>query len=104
MIYDVLAMPQGSIDFAPVTEAAEILQNVRTIITTTQYSVPLDRDFGINADMLDLPMNVAQARLQSEIITAIKKYEKRVEITSISFTGTADGVLVPKVQVKIKNE
>ncbi len=104
MIYDVLAMPQGGIDFAPVTEAAEILQNVRTIITTTQYSVPLDRDFGINADMLDLPMNVAQARLQSEIITAIKKYEKRVEITSISFTGTADGVLVPKVQVKIKNE
>ena len=104
MTYEVLAMPQGGIDFAPATEAAEILQNVRTIITTTQYSVPLDRDFGINADMLDLPMNVAQARLQSEIITAIKKYEKRVEITSISFTGTADGVLVPKVQVKIKNE
>lgn len=104
MTYDVFATPQTGIDFAPATEAAEILQNVRTIITTTQYSVPLDRDFGINADMLDLPMNVAQARLQSEIITAIKKYEPRVEITAISFTGTADGVLVPKVQVKIKNE
>ncbi len=104
MTYDVFATPQTGIDFAPATEAAEILQNVRTIITTTQYSVPLDRDFGINADMLDLPMNVAQARLQSEIITAIKKYEPRVEITAISFTGTADGVLVPKVQVKIKDE
>ncbi len=104
MTFDVLATPQSGIDFAPATEAAEILQNVRTIITTTQYSVPLDRDFGINADMLDLPMNVAQARLQSEIITAIKKYETRVEITTISFSGTADGVLVPKVQVKIKDE
>ncbi len=104
MTFDVLATPQSGIDFAPATEAAEILQNVRTIITTTQYSVPLDRDFGINANMLDLPMNVAQARLQSEIITAIKKYETRVEITAISFSGTADGVLVPKVQVKIKDE
>ena len=54
--------------------------------------------------MLDLPINVAQAKLQSEMITAIKKYEPRVEITSISFTGTEDGVLIPKVQVKIKDD
>lgn len=88
MIYDVLAQPMQGIDFAPASEVAEILQNLRTIITTTKYSVPLDRDFGIDADMLDLPINVAQAKLQSEMITAIKKYEPRVEITSISFTGT----------------
>lgn len=104
MIYDVLAQPMQGIDFAPASEAAEILQNLRTIITTTKYSVPLDRDFGINAEMLDAPINVAQARLQSEMITAVKKYEPRVEITSISFTGTDDGVLVPKVQVRIKND
>lgn len=104
MTYDVLAMPVQGIDFASASEAAEILQNIRTIITTAKYSVPLDRDFGINADMLDLPINVAQARLQSEMITAIKKYEPRVEITSISFTGTDDGVLAPKVQVRIKDD
>ena len=104
MIYDDLAQPMQGIDFAPASEAAEILQNLRTIITTTRYSVPLDRDFGINAEMLDAPINVAQARLQSEMITAIKKYEPRVEITSISFTGPDDGVLVPKVQVRIKND
>lgn len=104
MTYDVLAMPVQGIDFAPTSEAAEILQNIRTIITTTKYSVSLDRDFGINADMLDLPINVAQAKLQSEMITAIKKYEPRVEITSISFTGTDDGVLAPKVQVRIKDD
>ena len=104
MTYDVLAMPVQGIDFTPASEAAEILQNIRTIITTTKYGVPLDRDFGINADMLDLPINVAQAKLQSEMITAIKKYEPRVEITSISFTGTDDGVLTPKVQVRIKDD
>lgn len=104
MIYDVLAQPMQGIDFAPASEAAEILQNLRTIITTTKYSVPLDRDFGFNADMLDKPMNVAQAQLQSEIIMAIKRYEPRVTVTSISFTGTDDGRLIPKVQVMIKND
>lgn len=104
MIYDVLAQPVQGIDFAPASEAAEILQNLRTIITTAKYSVPLDRDFGFNAEMLDKPVNAAQAQLQSEIIMAIKTYEPRVEITSISFTGTDDGVLVPKVQVRIKND
>lgn len=104
MIYDILAQPAAGIDFAPASEAAEILQNLRTIITTTKYSVPLDRDFGINADALDKPMAVAQAQLQSEIIMAIKRYEPRVTVTSISFTGTDDGQLIPKVQVMIKND
>lgn len=104
MIYDVLAQPVKGIDFAPASEAAEILQNLRTIITTTKYSVPLDRDFGVNAEMLDKPMAVAQAQMQSEIIMAIKTYEPRVTVTGISFTGTDEGILIPKVQVMINGE
>lgn len=104
MIYDVLTQPVKGVDFAPASEAAEILQNLRTIITTTKYSVPLDRDFGVNAEMLDKPMAVAQAQLQSEIIMAIKTYEPRVTVTGISFTGTDEGILIPKVQVMINGE
>lgn len=104
MTYDVLAKPVQGIDFAPASEAAEILQNLRTIITTTKYSVPLNRDFGFNAEMLDKPMNVAQAQLQSEIIMAIKLYEPRVTVTGISFSGTDDGQLIPKVQVMINDD
>lgn len=104
MIYDVLARPAAGIDFAPASEVAEILQNLRTIITTTKYSVPLDRDFGISASALDKPMAVAQAELQSALIMAIKSYEPRVNVTSISFTGTDDGILVPKVQVMINDD
>lgn len=104
MIYDVLTQPVKGVDFAPASEAAEILQNLRTIITTTKYSVPLDRDFGVNAEMLDKPMPVAQAQLQSEIIMAIKTYEPRVTVTGISFTGTDEGILIPKVQVMINGE
>lgn len=104
MIYDVLAQPVQGIDFAPASKAAEILQNLRTIITTAKYSVPLDRDFGFNAEMLDKPVNAAQAQLQSEIIMAIKTYEPRVTVTGISFTGKDDGQLIPKVQVMINDD
>ena len=35
-----------TIDFAPATKIEEILQNVRTILGTVKFSVPLDREFG----------------------------------------------------------
>ena len=40
----VLAGQTAGIDFAPASEYAEILQNVRTILATPVYSVPLDRN------------------------------------------------------------
>lgn len=92
----------GSISFSPGTEVEEILQNVRTILTTVKGSIPLDRNFGIDASYVDQPMSAARAKLASEIITAVKKYEPRAAVTSISFEGTEDGILKPKVQVKIQ--
>ena len=37
------------IDFAPKTEIDEIVQNVLCILRTTKFTVPLDREFGIDA-------------------------------------------------------
>lgn len=93
--------PLTTIDFSPDTEIKEILQNVKTILTTIKGSVPLDRDFGIDGSYVDKPMPVARARLSSEIMKAVQKYEPRVTITSISFSGNQDGILVPKVEVRI---
>lgn len=97
-------MPIKEIEFAPASEAAEIMQNLRTIITTTKYSVPLDRDFGVDADYVDKPTAVAEAMLADEIVTAIQKYEPRVTVEAISFTANVDGLLIPKVQVMINGE
>ena len=54
MQIDVSARLEG-IDFAPKDILTEIIQNVRTIISTTQFSVPLDRRFGIDGTVIDLP-------------------------------------------------
>ena len=91
-----------TIDFHPATALKEILQNVRIILTTEKYSVPLDRNFGITAMMLDMPLPVAQARLNAEIINAVQRYEPRVNVTAVSYDGDGmDGTLRPRVRVRI---
>lgn len=90
-----------TIDFAPATKIEEILQNVRTILGTVKFSVPLDREFGISGDAVDKPTLQAEAILSSEIFAQIKRYEPRVSITEITFTGDINGRLTPKVTVKI---
>ncbi len=89
------------IDFAPGTVIEEVIQNVRTIVTTTKYSIPLDREFGIDGSVVDLPINVAKAKLTNEISRAIHRYEPRAAIESITFQGEETGRLIPTVEVSV---
>ena len=101
MSYLITANEKASIDLAPKTTAEEVLQNVRTIITTVKYQIPLDREFGIDGNVVDLPMPEAEAKLTQEIFQAVRRYEPRAVIESISFSGDESGRLVPKLEVSI---
>lgn len=91
----------GPIDFGATGEK-EVLQNVRTIMTTPIYSVPLDRLFGIDETMLDLPLPVAQAKLTAEIIAKVNKYEPRFRVTKVLFAGDAiNGGMRPTVRGRV---
>lgn len=108
MQIDVSARLDG-IDFAPKDILTEIIQNVRTIISTTQFSVPLDRRFGIDGTVIDLPLPVAMARISAEVIRAITEYEPRCRVVSVDFESTEatdaeEGHLLPKVSIGIKDE
>lgn len=95
-----------NIDFAPATVLEEIMQNVRTILTTVKFSVPLDRDFGIAGDVIDTQIDEStQAHLQAEIFDALRRYEPRVEVVQIQFKAEEkEGVIIPVVCIKIKEE
>lgn len=108
MQIDVTARLDG-IAFAPKDVLTEIIQNVRTIISTTQFSVPLDRRFGIDGAVIDLPLPVAMARISAEVIRAITEYEPRCRVVSVDFESTEatdaeEGQLIPKVSIAIKDE
>ncbi|MBQ7578198.1 MAG: GPW/gp25 family protein [Synergistaceae bacterium] len=96
----ILDKPQ-EINFAPVNELQEILQNVRTILTTYKFSVPLDREFGISATFLDEAQPRAIALLSSEIAEAINLYEPRAKLREINFNGDSDGRFYPVIRVRL---
>ena len=84
------------------TGVDEILQNISTIIRTPKYSVPLDRNFGIDASMVDMPIEVAENLVTVKIIEAIQEFEPRAIVQKVSYTKDhLTGTLKPKVQVII---
>ena len=98
----------SAIDFAPASEIAEILQNIRTILSTRVGTVPLDRNFGLTWKHIDKPYLVARALMKVEIIEAIQKYEPRARVESVEFDeslkNAMEGLLKPRVIVSIGDE
>lgn len=94
--------PIESINFAPETEREEIIQNVATILATIRYSVPYDREFGINPDYLDSPNLMIRSKLIADVVAKVKKYEPRAKVISVTFNENAiDGIIKPNVKVDI---
>ena len=103
MSYTVTGNAQ-KIDFGAVG-VEEVLQNVRTILATPKYSVPLHRDWFIDYSLLDAPIEIAKAKLRAEILSAVRDYEPRAEILEIKFLENeidiANGRLIPKVVLEV---
>jgi len=97
-----IANTMNKVNFSPATVEEEVLQNVKTILTTVKYSVPLDREFGLSATMLDDPMPIAQAKLSAEIVGAIRRWEPRARVVEVKYEGDGmEGILRPKVRLEI---
>lgn len=99
-----LANPQ-EIDFSPKNEALEVAQNIYTLLVTEKYTVPLNREFGLSATMIDQSINLVQAQIRAEILEAITKYEPRFTVTEIDFSKSKnlkEGVLYPIVKGGLK--
>lgn len=86
----------------PANELEEVAQNVRMIIATARHSVPMDRAFGVDAKLIDEPINRAQAKLTAEIATAIREQEPRARLQKVFYFGDAtDGVLGIRARIEI---
>lgn len=81
------------INWSP-TPSEEVVQNVKTLLATEPGTLPLARALGTPQDVIDLPESVAGARLQADVIRAVRTYEPRVAIKSVSLSAGADGKLV----------
>ena len=91
----------STIKIFPENELEEIYQNVKTILTTAKGSVPLYREFGVDNHILDIPMNVARAKITAAIVKAVNKFEPRVKVRKVTYTGSMLGKLIPSVEVSL---
>lgn len=103
MIHQVSAQPT-SINFGA-TGIDEILQNVRTIVTTVKGTVPLDRGFGIDISDLDLPIEISKAKMTAQIMDLVEEYEPRVEVLEVQYRqDDLEGRLVPMLTIRLREE
>ena len=89
----------NSIDFGA-SGAKEILQNVRMILSTPEFSAPMGRGFAWNPNV-DAPINIAQAKTAARLVEAIRLYEPRAKVTKVTFQGDQNGMLKPIVRVRV---
>lgn len=68
-----------------------VAQNIRVIVTTLAWSVPLDRAFANTGTYIDAPTPYAVARKIAELTEAIEAREPRVHVTKISFAEDGEG-------------
>jgi len=87
------------------TGIEEIAQNIRLILSTPKGSIPLDRNFGINWDLIDKSFPATIQLLKAEVVKAVETYEPRVKVKEVKVKdATPDGRLSIGVLVDILNE
>lgn len=83
-------------------EVADIKRCLETLYQTAAGTCPLDREFGINTDFVEMPIDVAKNLFAVEITDKTDRYEPRATIKTINFeVAGGDGQL--KAEVVITN-
>lgn len=106
MSYTVNATDLKNIRFNEPDMVSSVLQNIAVILATPKGSVPMYREFGLSANVLDKPTPTAKMILRAEIREAIEHWEPRAQFVGVSFTERIDqpGTLWPTVEVEIVGE
>lgn len=85
-----------------VTGIEDIRQCLNTLIATIKGSVFLDRDLGVDGNIIDMPIN-RLGPIFDAVDKAVEEYEPRVDIVSIKpYKSTIDGQMQLKIKFKIK--
>ena len=91
------------IEWAPATEQAEILQNVRFILGSVAGNVPLARGMGIDTAAVDAPASKARALLMTSVLRAVQRNEPRARVVELYLedNGALNGQFTPRVRIEI---
>ncbi len=67
-------------------EIKDIINHIYCLLTTIKGTIPFSRDIGMDSEIIDLPVDIAQARYTVEAIRNINDYENRVSVKEVTFS------------------
>ncbi|MCE5315156.1 MAG: hypothetical protein ABFD49_11120 [Armatimonadota bacterium] len=92
-----------TLNLQPATINDEIAQNVRVISRTRRGSQPLDRQLGINGELVDTAGTRGQALYAAAVIDTLPQQEPRVVIKQVRFDGDAAAAQYsPVIEYEVK--
>lgn len=83
--------------------AKEIYRNLQVLYGTQTGELALDRDFGIDINVMDYPQESAMALLAAEYVRKTERYEPRARVVRVEWVQGTNGNenLIPKVVVSL---
>lgn len=82
---------------------AAVYRNLQVLYGTRAGEQALDRDFGIDASIIDCPQENAQVLLVAEYVRKTEQYEPRARVVRVEWTAgrSQDGNMTPKVVIEL---
>lgn len=71
--------------------SGDIYRSVKTLFETPAGTVVFDRNYGMNWDGVDQPLEIAETMMMTEAEEKLEVYEPRVEIQDMITTLDPDG-------------
>lgn len=100
----IVSSAEGALQLNQNDPNLSVLQNIALILKTKRGTVPLDRDFGLEMQFIDKPIDIAETIAYTEVTEAVEEYEPRASVTDVSFSAGADGKMILNVEVEIEDE
>lgn len=78
---------------------AELDRSLTLLLSTREGTLPLNREFGINMDFLDLPPETAKSLYTAEITKKVAKFIPSVRVQEVRWSAGDDGQLKSRVVI-----
>lgn len=82
----------------------EILDKVMFLLSCVKGTIPMNRNVGLDPDVISAPTWQAQNLYTISAIELIDEFEPRATVEEIVFDGSSDGNLIPKVVLQYNGE
>lgn len=79
----------------------ELARQAEVLMSTRKGSIPMDRDFGIDMDILSEPMSDIATDLMAELLEQFEKYIPALNVASVRISDATDqGTIKPIITLE----